>query len=214
MVSFRVRATALSEVAALLGTVLATFDTNLSTVDSQVKRTVDVTWKGDDADSFSEGWATFMTTAGFVRQSLAALQTGLIAADGSYTQNESGVQRSFNGRAPSVAAMRSNSGKLGAVVDRGEERAEDMAEFFGRDYDGDGEKELYGGGMLGARKSTGQATGGGSGDSDGDGDDDSIGEGVFRLGEDGEPVVVEGAAPVHIAEVPDIDAPSDGSKHG
>ncbi|GAA1844398.1 WXG100 family type VII secretion target [Agromyces salentinus] len=206
MVSFRVRATALSEVAALLGTVLSTFDTNLSTVDSQVKRTVDVTWKGDDAESFAEGWATFMTTAGFVRQSLAALQTGLIAADGSYTQNESGVQRSFNGRAPSVAAMRSNSGKLGAVVDRGEERAEDMAEFFGRDYAGDGEAELYGGGMLGARKSTGQATGGGSGDSDRDGDDDAIGEGVFRVGEDGEPALVDGAAAVEIGEVPVVDA--------
>jgi hypothetical protein len=206
VVSFRVRATALSEVAALLGTVLSTFDTNLSTVDSQVKRTVDVTWKGDDAESFAEGWATFMTTAGFVRQSLAALQSGLIAADGSYTQNESGVQRTFNGRAPSVAAMRSNSGKLGASVERGEERAEDMAEFFGRDYAGDGEAELYGGGMLGARKSSGQATGGGAGDSDRDGDDDSIGEGVFRVGEDGEPALVEGVASVEIGEVPVVDA--------
>ncbi|MRG61343.1 hypothetical protein GE115_15915 [Agromyces sp. CFH 90414] len=208
MVAFRVRATALSEVAALLGTVLSTFDTNLSTVDSQVKRTVDVSWKGEDAESFAEGWATFMTTAGFVRQSLAALQSGLIAADGSYTQNESGVQRSFNGRAPAVAAMRSNSGKLGATVQQGEERAEDMAEFFGRDYAGDGERETFGGGLIGSRKSGGQATGGGSGDSDRDGDDDSIGEGVFRVGEDGEPMLVEGVPPVDVPEVPDIDAPA------
>ncbi|QAY73145.1 hypothetical protein ET445_07075 [Agromyces protaetiae] len=189
MVAFRVRADALSEVAALLGTVLSTFDANLSTVDAQVKRTVDVTWKGDDAESFAEGWATFVTTAGFVRQSLAALQSGLMAADGSYTQNESGVQRSFDGRVGAVSAVRANSGKLGTRVERGEERAEDMAEFFGRDYAGDDEVEQFGGGALGARKGTGRATGGGAGDSDGDGDDDSIGEGVFRLGEDGEPMV-------------------------
>ncbi|GGR15023.1 MULTISPECIES: hypothetical protein [Agromyces] len=202
MVQFRVRASALSEVAALLGTVLATFDTNLSTVDAQVKRTVDVTWKGDDAESFSEGWATFMTTAGFVRQSLAALQAGLIAADGSYTQNESGVQRSFTGRAPALAAMRSGTGELGKRVASGEEKAEDMAEFFGRDYAGDDEVEQFGGGALGPRKTSGQATGGGSGDTDGDGDDDSIGEGVFRLGADGEPAITAQVAPVEIGEVP------------
>lgn len=205
MVQFRVRASALSEVAALLGTVLSTFDTNLSTVDAQVKRTVDVTWRGEDADSFSEGWATFMTTAGFVRQSLAALQAGLIAADGSYTQNESGVQRSFTGRAPALAAMRSGTSNLGKRVADGEEKAEDMAEFFGRDYAGDNEVEQFGGGLVGSRK-TGQATGGGSGDSDRDGDDDSIGEGVFRLGADGEPAITPQAAPVTIADVPEIGA--------
>lgn len=184
MVAFRVRAAALSEVAALLGTVISTFDTNLSTVDGAVKRTVDVSWKGEDADSFSEGWATFMTTAGFVRQSLAALQAGLIAADGSYTQNESGVQRSFTGRAPAVAALRSAQGTLGARVTGGEERAEDMAEFFGRDYAGDDEVERFGGGAIG-RPGAGHGTRSGpaDGDTDDDGDADAIGEGVFLIPE-------------------------------
>lgn len=182
MVSFKVRASALSEVAALLGTVLSTFDTNLSTVDAQVKGTVDVTWRGEDADSFNEGWATFMSTAGFVRQSLAALQAGLIAADGSYTTNESSTQRSFTGRAPSVGAIRANSGQLGSKVQRGEDRAEDMAEFYGRDYAGDDEVERFGG-VIG-RPGAGQQTKGGPADTDDDGDDDSIGEGPFLIADD------------------------------
>lgn len=184
MVSFKVRAAALSEVAALLGTVLSTFDTNLSTVDAQVKGTVDVTWRGEDAESFAEGWATFMSTAGFVRQSLAALQAGLIAADGSYTTNESSTQRSFTGRVQSVAAIKANSGSLGAKVQRGEDRAEDMAEFFGRDYAGDDEVEQFGG-VLG-RPGAGQQSKGGPADTDtdGDGDDDSIGEGPFLIADD------------------------------
>jgi hypothetical protein len=182
VVSFKVRAAALSEVAALLGTVLSTFDTNLSTVDAQVKGTVDVTWRGEDAESFGEGWATFMSTAGFVRQSLAALQAGLIAADGSYTTNESSTQRSFTGRVQSVASIKANSGQLGAKVSRGEERAEDMAEFFGRDYAGDDEVEQFGG-MLG-RPGAGQQSKGGPADTDGDGDDDSIGEGPFLIADD------------------------------
>ncbi len=183
MVAFKVRAAALSEVAALLGTVISTFDTNLSTVDGAVKRTVDVSWKGEDAESFAEGWTTFMTTAGFVRQSLAALQAGLIAADGSYTQNETGVQRSFNGRAPSVAAIRSTSGSLGSRVARGEERAEDMAEFFGRDYAGDDEVEQFGG-AIGRPGAAGASKGPADGDTDEDGDDDSIGAGPFLIADD------------------------------
>ncbi|WP_308797162.1 WXG100 family type VII secretion target [Agromyces silvae] len=172
MVSFRVRAAALSEVSALLGTVLSTFDTNLSTVDAQVKGTVDVTWRGEDAESFAEGWATFMSTAGFVRQSLASLQAGLIAADGSYTTNESSTQRSFTGRVQSVAAIKATSGSLGAKVDRGEERADDIAEFFGRDEAGGGSAAFLGGAL--GRPSAGQQS---KGPADGD-DADAEAEGA------------------------------------
>ena len=94
---------------------------------------------------------------------------------------------SFKGGRQGLVAVKNASGGLGSRVASGEEKAEDMAEFFGRDYAGDDEVEQFGGGMLGPRKSGGQATGGGSGDTDGDGDDDSIGTGVFRLGADGEP---------------------------
>ena len=184
MVYFKVRSDSLSEVAALIGNVVATFDSNLASADGVVTRMVDSTWVGEDAEKFGENWSGFMVLAGQVRLALTGLQQGLIAADGSYTQNESGVQRGFTGRSQSVIAMKNAAGGLGNRVAVGEERAEDMAEFFGRDYAGDDEVERFGGGALGPRKTSGQATGGGSGDTDGDGDDDSIGEGPFRAGDD------------------------------
>jgi len=197
MVYFKVRSDSLSEVAALIGNVVMTFDSNLASADQVVARMAGTTWVGEDAEKFGENWDTFMTFAGQVRLALTALQQGLIAADGTYTQTESGVGGSFRGRQQGLVAMRNAAGGLGKRVASGEEKAEDMAEFFGRDYAGDDEVERFGGGMLGARRS-GQATGGGPGDSDGDGDDDSIGTGVFRLGADGEPLVA--VEPVAIAD--------------
>lgn len=187
MVYFKVRADSLSEVAALIGNVIVAFDANVAAVDSTVARTVDATWVGEDADKFGENWATFVALSGQVRLALTGLQQGLISADGSYTRTESGVGGSFKGGRQGLVAVKNASGGLGSRVASGEEKAEDMAEFFGRDYAGDNEVEQFGGGMLGPRTSGGQATGGGSGDTDGDGDDDSIGTGVFRLGADGEP---------------------------
>ncbi|WP_127794263.1 WXG100 family type VII secretion target [Agromyces sp. LHK192] len=186
MVYFKVRADSLSDVAGRIGTVIATFDANLAGVSSTVTSMAQTTWRGLDADKFAEEWANFETQAALVRQALSTLQMKLIAADGSYTRTETGVRTSFNGAAPTVAAVRRSSDPLGKRVASGEEKAEDMAEFFGRDYAGDDEVEQFGGGMLGPRKSSGQATGGGSGDTDGDGDDDGIGEGVFRLDAVGE----------------------------
>jgi uncharacterized protein YukE len=188
MVYFKVRSDSLSEVAALIGNVVATFDSNLASADQVVTRMAGTTWVGEDAEKFGENWDTFMSLAGQVRLALTGLQQGLIAADGSYTQTESGVGGSFRGGRQGLVAMRNATGGLGKRVASGEEKAEDMAEFFGRDYAGDDEVERFGGGVLGARRG-GQATGGGPGDTDGDGDDDSIGTGVFRLGPDGEPFV-------------------------
>jgi uncharacterized protein YukE len=194
MVYFKVRSDSLSEVAALIGNVVATFDSNLASADQVVTRMAGTTWVGEDAEKFGENWDTFMSLAGQVRLALTGLQQGLIAADGSYTQTESGVGGSFRGGRQGLVAMRNATGGLGKRVASGEEKAEDMAEFFGRDYAGDDEVERFGGGVLGARRG-GQATGGGPGDTDGDGDDDSIGTGVFRLGPDGEPfVAVEAVA--------------------
>jgi len=163
MVSFRVRASALSEVSSLLGTVVATFDANLSAVDAHVKRTVDVSWRGEDADTFGEGWDTFLATAAAVRQSLVALQLGLAAADGSYTQSETGVQRSFTGRIAAVRGVGQASGSVSARVDTGAERAELIEEFFGRDEQGGGAAFVGGGGV---RASSGQRTGSAPADDD------------------------------------------------
>ncbi|RXZ69934.1 WXG100 family type VII secretion target [Agromyces albus] len=209
MVYFKVRSDSLSEVAALIGNVVVTFDSNLASADQVVARMAGTTWVGEDAEKFGENWDTFMTFAGQVRLALTALQQGLISADGSYTQTESGVGGSFRGRQQGLVTMRNATGGLGKRVASGEEKAEDMAEFFGRDYAGDNEVEQFGGGMLGSRK-TGQATGGGPGDTDGDGDDDSIGTGVFRLGADGEPFVA--VEPVVTAEPSgDVAGSGDGS---
>ncbi|WP_157008014.1 WXG100 family type VII secretion target [Agromyces laixinhei] len=187
MVFFKVRASSLSEVAALIGNVIVTFDANLASADSVVSRMAGTTWVGDDAEKFGEDWATFVTLASQVRLALTGLQQGLIAADGSYTRTETGIGTGFRQRQQGLVSVRSASGNLSARVATGEGKAEDMAEFFGRDYAGDDEVEQFGGGALGPRKTSGQATGGGSGDTDGDGDDDSIGTGVFRVGADGEP---------------------------
>ncbi|WP_350349138.1 WXG100 family type VII secretion target [Agromyces sp. G08B096] len=187
MVYFKVRADSLSEVAALIGNVIVTFDSNLASADGVVGRVAGTTWVGEDAEKFGENWASFMTMASQVRLALTALQQGLIAADGTYTRTETSLRGSFRQGSQGLVTVRSSSAGLGKRVSSGEEKAEDMAEFFGRDYAGDDEVEQFGGGMLGRRTAAGQATGGGSGDSDGDGDDDSIGQGVFRLGADGEP---------------------------
>lgn len=160
MVSFRVRASSLSEVGTLLGTVVATFDAHLAVVDSRVKASVGATWDGEDADNFAEGWATFMATSAHVRQSLVALQGGLFAADGSYTQAESGIQRTFAGRTNSVAAVRSTASGVNGRVDTGEQRADAIAEHFGR---GDESGSAQGGAFIAgasSRPSSGQQSSG------------------------------------------------------
>jgi len=195
MVTFRVRASSLSEVSSLLGTVVATFDANLSAVDAHVKRTVDVSWQGEDADKFGEGWATFLATSAAVRQSLVALQTGLVAADGSYTQSETGIQRSFTGRVGAVRNVGQATRNVNARVDTGEERAELIEEFFGRGDEGGGSATLVGGG--GVRASSGQRTG------EAPADDDEV------IEVDIDPALVPEGAPVVTFEA--VEAQVDGA---
>lgn len=176
MVQFRVRAESLAEVAGLLGSVIATFDGNISSVDSQVQNALQ-NWKGDDAESFRQNWSRFVALSEQVRLSLTGLQNGLISAGVSYDTTESGLRQGMAQTVPSVQGLRKHAVQFEEGVARGEARAEDMAEFFGRDYAGDDEVERFGGGALGGSK--GRYTGGGSGDTDGDGDDDSIGTTPF-----------------------------------
>jgi len=175
MVQFRVRAESLTEVAALLGNVVATFDGNVSAVNSQVQNTLNG-WKGDDAESFRANWQTFMSLSESVRLALTGLQGGLVSAAAGYDTTEGGVRRSMTGNIAGVSAIRKNAVQFEAGVARGEARAEDMAEFFGRDYAGDDEVERFGGAVT-ARGAAGKN--GSVRDTDGDGDDDSIGKGPF-----------------------------------
>jgi uncharacterized protein YukE len=176
MVQFRVRAESLTEVAGHLGSVIATFDGNLAAVESQVNGVLP-NWKGDDQESFQENWKAFVAMSDAVRMSLVALQNGLISASSGYDTTEMGVRRSLAQGRHGVVAVRRSTGAQGAVVAAGEERAEDMAEFFGRDYAGDREKERFGAGAVRARN--GRWVGGGSEDTDGDGDSDAIGTGPY-----------------------------------
>ncbi|HLT68093.1 MAG TPA: hypothetical protein VKZ73_09525 [Microbacterium sp.] len=97
-----------------------------------------------------------------------------------YTQTELTTQRSFTGNRPSILAIRKGAQAYAKIIATGEARAEDMAEFFGRDYAGDDEVEQFGGGAVGRR---GGGRNGVAGDSDGDGDSDVKGTGVFLSNE-------------------------------
>ena len=180
MVQFRVNAPTLSAAAASIGGVIGVFDGNLSAVASRVASVAGNTWQGKDADAFVESWKAFETNAAAIRLVLTSLQARLIAADGTYTQTELGTQRSFTGNRPSIVAIRKGAQAYAKVIAVGEERAEDMAEFFGRDYAGDKQKEQFGGGAVGRR---GGGRSGVAGDSDGDGDSDVKGNGVFLSNE-------------------------------
>jgi len=180
VVQFRVQAPSLSAAAASIGAVIAVFDSNLSGVAQRMSSVVGNTWQGRDADDTLKAWQSFESTAANVRLVLTSLQTRLIAADSTYTQTELTTQRSFTGNRPSILAIRKGAQAYAKIIATGEARAEDMAEFFGRDYAGDDEVEQFGGGAVGRR---GGGRNGVAGDSDGDGDSDVKGTGVFLSNE-------------------------------
>lgn len=176
MVQFSVRAESLMEVAGHLGSVIATFDGNVAAVEAQVSGVLP-NWKGDDQESFQENWKAFVSMSDAVRMSLVALQSGLMSASAGYDSTEMGVRRTLNQARPGTLAIRKATAAYGKVIAVGEARAEDMAEYFGRDYAGDREKERFGAGAVRGRD--GRWTGGGNEDTDGDGDADGIGTGPY-----------------------------------
>ncbi|MGW9112070.1 WXG100 family type VII secretion target [Microbacterium sp. NPDC055683] len=176
MVQFRVRAESLAEVAGLLGSVIATFDGHVSGADAQVQNALQ-NWKGADADSFQQNWTRFVALSEQVRLALTGLQGGLVAAGAGYDTTEAGLRKAMTQTIPTMQGLRKHAVQFEEGVARGEARAEDMAEFFGRDYAGDDEVERFGGGAVTGSK--GRYSGGGAGDTDGDGDDDGIGTTPF-----------------------------------
>lgn len=176
MVHFFVRTESLVEVAGQLGSAIAVFDGNMSAVESQVSG-AHSSWRGDDEESFYENWRTFTGLAASVRFALTALQMGLMAAASGYDSTELGIRKGMNVARPNVLAIRKYAKAYSKVVRYGEARAEDMAEFFGRDYAGDREQERFGGGAV--RGAGGRYSGGGNKDTDGDGDGDGISSGPF-----------------------------------
>jgi uncharacterized protein YukE len=124
MVQFRVRAASLGEVAAQLQTVVGVFDANVASVRSTVAGTVGVSWVGEDADAFAEGWAAWEAQAALVRTALTALAGQLTAAEGSYTANETGLTGGFGSRRQSNAGAVDDTQAVAASVLVGQERAD------------------------------------------------------------------------------------------
>lgn len=208
MVQFRVRAESLAEVAGLLGSVIATFDGHVSGSDAQVQNALQ-NWKGADADSFQQNWTRFVALSEQVRLALTGLQGGLVAAGAGYDTTEAGLRKAMTQTIPTMQGLRKHAVQFEEGVARGEARAEDMAEFFGRDYAGDDEVERFGGGAVTGSK--GRYSGGGAGDTDGDGDDDGIGTTPFLSDESVEELTGDDASGDGFIETEDgiVQAPDD-----
>jgi WXG100 family type VII secretion target len=105
MVQFKVRAESLDEVSALMQSVIATFDSNVSTARSQVTSVVDASWRGPDADTFSQAWTEFEATTVTVRAALEGLALALQNASLAYNATESGVNNAVSTSNAPVASL-------------------------------------------------------------------------------------------------------------
>lgn len=123
MSTFRVRASSLGEVSAQLQSAIAVFDGHVSSVTSQVAAVSGATWVGDDQESFQAKWEHWQQTADLVRMSLTTLATQLVAAEGSYTTTESGVQSGFTQRRQANQAVVDMVEDVDEAVDTGLDRA-------------------------------------------------------------------------------------------
>lgn len=128
MSAFRVRASSLGEVAAQLQSAIAVFDGHVSSVTSQVAAVSGATWVGDDQESFQTKWEHWQQTADLVRMSLTTLAGQLVAAEGSYTTTESGVQSGLAQRRQANQAVVDMVEEVEESVDTGLDRARTSGE--------------------------------------------------------------------------------------
>lgn len=128
MVTFRVRAQSLGEVAAQLQGVIAVFDGNVEQAASVVDSVVGASWQGEDAEKFAEYWEQWNAAAIVVRTSLTTLAMQLTTAEASYTTTESGLSGGFAGRRQSEGGAVAGSASVASRVSGGRERAEEYAE--------------------------------------------------------------------------------------
>lgn len=123
MTTFRVRASSLGEVSAQLQSVIAVFDGHVAAVSATVNSVSGVSWQGEDQEAFAERFAQWQQTADLVRMSLSTLSMQLVAAEGAYTQNESGLQGRFAQRRQENTPMVETVADVDEAVDTGLERA-------------------------------------------------------------------------------------------
>lgn len=155
MSTFRVRASSLGEVSAQLQSLVAVFDGHVSQVTAQVNAVSGVSWEGEDQQAFAERFSQWQQTADLVRMSLTTLSMQLVAAEGAYTQQESGVQGRMAQRRQEHTVLVDTVQEVDESVDTGLERA--------RSSGTDAKAGVSGGGSLGARSGQGQRPGGGGG---------------------------------------------------
>lgn len=127
MSTFRVRASSLGEVSAQLQSVIAVFDGHVAEVSAQVNAVSGVSWEGEDQQAFQTRWEQWQETADLVRMSLTTLSMQLLAAEGSYTQTESGIQRGFLQRKQENRTVVDNVEDVDEAVDTGLERSRTQA---------------------------------------------------------------------------------------
>ena len=123
MSTFRVRASSLGEVSAQLQSVIAVFDGHVAEVSAKVNSVSGVSWEGEDQQAFAERWSQWQQTADLVRMSLTTLSMQLVAAEGAYTQTESGLQSGFAQRRQEHTALVDTVEEVDEAVDTGLERA-------------------------------------------------------------------------------------------
>lgn len=123
MSTFRVRASSLGEVSAQLQSVVAAFDAQVSALSSHVQAVSGTSWQGEDQEAFAAEFLRWQETAEMVRLSLTALSAQLLAAEGSYTQTESGVQSGMAERRQSNTAVTERVSEVAESVDTGRDRA-------------------------------------------------------------------------------------------
>lgn len=123
MSTFRVRASSLGEVSAQLQSVIAVFDGHVAEVSAKVNSVSGVSWEGEDQQAFAERWSQWQQTADLVRMSLTTLSMQLVAAEGAYTQTESGLQSGFAQRRQEHTTLVDTVEEIDEAVDTGLERS-------------------------------------------------------------------------------------------
>lgn len=99
------------------------FDGHVAEVSGRVDSVSGASWQGDDQIAFAERWAQWQVTANAVRLSLTTLAAQLVAAEASYTSNESRTQTGFTQRRQANAEVVELVEDVDEAVDTGLERS-------------------------------------------------------------------------------------------
>lgn len=103
MVDFDVSTNSLGDVARLLQSAIATFDSQLENAQGTVNRIVNQSWQGTDADLFDSSFQDWHNSALGVRSVLETLALTLVAAENGYESTETALDNSFDQTAAALA---------------------------------------------------------------------------------------------------------------